>query len=66
MHKAGEVIVPTLSVISPKGGAGLAHSICLLVAVSMSQTETSLLPETAEMREGGSVGWGLRWWTACT
>ena len=51
----------TLSVISPNGGAGLAQSICLLVAVSISHTDTSLFPDTAEMREGGSVGWGLRW-----
>jgi len=53
----------TLSVISPKGWAGLAHSICLLVAVSISHTDTSLFPLTAEMREEGCVGCALSWYT---
>ena len=50
----------TFSVISEKGWAGLAHSICLLLAVSMSQMDTSLFPLTAEMREDGWVGWAHR------
>ena len=62
----GAIDVFTLSVISPKGGAGLAQSICRRVAVSISQMDTSLLPVTAEMREGGSVGCGFNWYTACT
>ena len=46
----------TFSVISEKGCAGLAQSICLLLAVSISQIDTSLFPLTAEMREEGWVG----------
>ena len=57
------MITLTLSVISPKGWAGLAHSICLLVAVSISHTDTSLFPLTAEMREEGCVGCALSWYT---
>lgn len=57
------ITIPTLSVMEVNGWAGLAHSICRRVAVSMSQTDTSLLPLTAEMREDGWEGWGLSWYT---
>ena len=53
----------TWSVMHVNGCAGLAHSICRRVAVSISHTDTSLFPLTAEIIEEGWDGWGFSCWT---